>query len=361
MPLSLQQLRTVPTEAQALAFILDTLASVGFRTGSWHDGAVQRNLLTAFARNSAGAAKVVSELVTNLIDTPNGAWLDLLGQWFYRLTRDPGMRAVRPVKFISPPSAPPTVIENGTQVRASGVVFAITGLAVPYLQAPGTEHTFEATADAVGTEGNTGVGPRVVGKGGFRAEWDGDPSVNGADRESDARYLTRCELRFSELTYSVGLRAYEFWALTAAPTVTRARALFVDDDNPIHIILDPGTLSERAQVAAYILNRRPPRDGTALFAADINPQVIKARPTVGPGVTAAQIQALLQAALDSMPIGGWPIVNAPAGRLLREKLTEALLCKGGAQSANVITPAADIVLGPTEIIGPTFDIEVSYA
>lgn len=362
MPLSYQQLRTPMTETQALNFLLDTLTSLGFRVGSWHEGSVQRNVLTAFARNGAGLSRVVSDLVYNLIDNPNGQWLDLLGRTLYRLTRDPGAFAIREVVFTAPASSPPTVIENGTQVRASSVAFSVVNLVAPVTILPGTSVTFTVRADAVGRDGNTGVLPRVIGKGGLRAAWLGEPSVNGADRETDARYLTRCDLRFAELTYSVGLRAYELWALNAAPSVNRVRALTIyDDPDSIMIALDPGTPSEIALVEAYIVGRSPPRDLVSVVQRNTYNQVIKVRPRVAVGTTSGQIQTLLQATLDAMPIGGWRIVGAPAGRLLRERLSEALLCRNGARSAGIITPEDDPILGGTDIVIPTWDIEVDYA
>jgi hypothetical protein len=366
MPLSLAQLRTRQTEEQVLAFILDTLASLGFRVGSWHDGSVQRNLLTAVARNSADASGVVADLVNNLIDNPNGDWADLLGKWFYRVTRDPGAKAVRTITFTSPRSAPPTVIERGTQVRAGSVSFSVKDIVpsppnvLPFTMAPNTSQVFEVIADKIGVDGNTGVAPRIIGKGGLRADWL-DTSVLGADRESDARYLTRCELRFAALTYSISLRAYEFLALTADPSIARVRAYNVaPDTNAINVILDAGTPSQITNVAAYLVGKNPPRDVVTVAARVANSQNIVVRPRVPQGMTAAQVQAILQATLDTMPIGGWTVVGAPAGRLLPERLTEALLCKNGASSAGVVTPAAPVILAANEIVAPIFDIQVAY-
>lgn len=363
MPQSYQQLRTPVTEAQAFTFLMDLLASFGFRTGSWADGSVQKNVFTAIAKSSAGLGQVVSNLAYNLLENPNGDWLDLLGKYVYQLDRDPGIRAVRQAALTLPNSSQAVVIENGTQAKSSTVGFSVTGLGSPVVIAPGTSATFTFLADAVGVNGSTGVPPKVLGKGGVKAAWLGAPSVNGADREIDSRYLTRCVLKPSTMTYSVGLRAYQFWALTADPSVKRARAVTIyDDPDSVLLALDPGTDSQIHAVADYIAGRSPPRDVVTVDAVNPIPQAFKLRPIVNAGVTAAQLQTLLEnvLALD-MPIGGWHVQGDPVGYLLRERLTEALLCKNGAKSAGLITPATDVVLGSTDVIAPTWDIEVSYA
>lgn len=364
MPLSYAQLRTPVTEDQATTFILDTLTSLGFRTGNWSDGSVQKNLVKAVARNTAGAGKVVSDLVFNLVDNPNGDWLDLLGKFFYILDRDPGAHAVRLVTLTVAPSAPPQVIENGTQLRASSVSFSITGLGAPVTVPSGTSAVFTATADKVGVDGNTGVPPRVIGKTGTTAVWTGDPSTAGVDIESDSRYLTRCQLRFFATTYSVGLRAYEFWALTSDPSIARAKAIRIFDLSgdlvAIHVVIDAGTAGQITNATNYIAGRNPPRDTPTVIARDLFPLLIRLRPIMPAGTTNAQVQAIVQGVLDSMPIGGWPVAGAVAGRFLMERISEALLCKNGAKGAGIISPAGDVILGATEIIDPTYDIQVSY-
>jgi hypothetical protein len=58
-----------------------------------------------------------------------------------------------------------------------------------------------------------------------------------------------------------------------------------------------------------------------------------------------------------MPIGGVRVSGAPAGRLLREALAKEILCGlPGVESVSLTQPAADVILGASEIIDPTYII-----
>jgi hypothetical protein len=92
--------------------------------------------------------------------------------------------------------------------------------------------------------------------------------------------------------------------------------------------------------------------------ATSNAQTIAASPRIRLGTTSvADIEDAWDAYLASMPIGGVRVAGAPAGRLLREGLTKAILCGlPGVESVNLTTPSSDVVMGASEIIDPTYVI-----
>lgn len=362
MALSVDQLERGLTEDQALAFLLDTLQSLDFDLTSWHEGSVQRNLLTAFARGVSGFGTVAQKLVRQVLVRPEGLWLDARGNFFLQLPRLEAVRTVRTISITSAPSSPVLVVTESTRIVAGLTAFLPFELAEPIAIDPGETVTLEVQCVEGGIGGNTPEQPSAEGLGGTVAAWVGAPRIPGAAREGDERYRLRQDRRLSELTYSVGLRAYELWALTASPSVRRAIAVNnYPVDNEIRIALDPGTPEQIAQVEAALIGRHPPNDVPIVGAANVVPVPIALNPRVRRGVTEAQIAAQLDRAIwQDMPIGGWRIAQGVAGRLLREKLSEALLCKNGAFSSGLVTPATDIVLGPTDVVSPAYSINLEF-
>lgn len=358
MSLSVEQLARGLTKDQSLAFLLDTLTSLGFDSTSWHEGSVQRNLLEAVSLGMAGTGSIIQELVKQVLVKPEGLWLDARGEHFLQLPRLQAVRAVRSIRLTSTPSAPVHVITEASRFVAGSAAFLPFELLAPITLNPGSSATLAVRAVEGGTIGNTLEVPTAEGFGGVASEWVGAPTIPGVEVEGDARYRIRQDRRFSELTYSVGLRAYELWALTAAPSVRRARAINnYPTPNAVRVILDPGTPEEINQVEVYLYGKNPPNDLVTVSAANVVSYAIDLSPRVKPGVTVASIRALLdKVILEDMPIGGWRISEGLAGRLLRERLAEALLCQNGAYSAGITVPTEDIVLGETDVVDPVYTI-----
>jgi uncharacterized phage protein gp47/JayE len=356
MPLSVEQLYVGQTEEQIKAFLLDALASLGFKTTSWHEGSVQRNLIEACAKLGKLSDDAVKGILNQVLVNPRGPWLDLRGSFFLQIDRIPAVKAQRRVSLTNGASSPPYVITTKTAIVANGLrFFPESDLGT---LGSGATATVIVNAEFGGVGGNTPTTPKVPGMGGIVAAWVDDPIVPGVDTESDDRYAMRQDRRLAELTYSVSLRAYELWALTAAPSVKRVRAINnYPVENAIRVVLDPGTGPEIALVQAALLGRNPPNDSVTVTAANAVPYAINVAPRVRAGVTATRIQQYLdKVILYDMPIGGWVIAAGVAGRLLREKLAEVLLCQGGAYSAGIVSPSTDLVLGATDIIDPTYTI-----
>lgn len=358
MPLSINQISNPPTSEQIRDTILDFLTSVGFVTTSWQEGSVQLNVIEAVADTYSGAVGTAKQLLEYTLTKPQGLWLDFVGLYRFGIPRLQAVIAERPAVLSSKPSAPAHFIAARSIVYVGTTRF-FTVADTTLL--PGTSQTVGVVSEFGGVAGNSTQPATIKGFSGVSVQLLA-PTVKGVDVESDGRYWTRCLRRFAELTYSVGLRAYEYWTLTAAPSVNRVRAVNnYPTVNDVTIALEPGAPSEIAQVAAYVAGKHPPNDVPLVIAANPVPQLIKLRPRVLKGTTVANIQAVIDQVLSEMPLGGWTVSGLSSGRLLREKITEPLLCRNGVQTAGLEEPATDVVLGPTDYIVPTYDIELETA
>jgi phage-related baseplate assembly protein len=370
MPLSVNQLLTPTTETEAINYILLSLQELGFNTTSWQPGSIQRAIVTGVGKTYSGATDVVRQIVEGTLSNPTGAWLDLLGRWRYGGSQDdtwlrqPAVPTQRNLVLTNAPSAAGHVITNGsTFATPEGIAYRYTGAGE--IVDPGETETIAVEAVTAGAAGNVSASDTTIAVQspsypGLSVAFEDAPLTQiGSDEESDARYWVRLQLRFADVTYSVGLRAYHLWALNAAPSVRRAKAL---NDYPtpglIRVVLDPGLPAEISAVEAYIAERVPPNDDVTVSAASAVNQSIVYAPRVTASFNATAANAAVQAMLDALPIGGVLIQGASAGRLLREAITEVLLCNAtlGVQSVGLSTPSADVVLGATDIVTGVFTV-----
>jgi uncharacterized phage protein gp47/JayE len=375
MPLTARQILAATTEQQALdgtarqilaatteqQALLATLQELGFTTTSWQDGSIQKTLLKAIARSYAGSATTLANVLDALLINPSGQWQDIRGTYWFGKPRLEAVQAIRDVTFASAASAPSHSILLGSIVTtAAGVRFEVTATDAPGALSPGGSVTLEVRAIEAGIAGNvpsTTALSLVTPYAGVTAAFDGDPATEGTARETDARYQTRLDLRWSELTYSVGLRAYELWALEGDASVDRVVAWNnYPNENDVRVTLAAGTVGQIANVEAYIAGRSPPNDEVTVQAANVVVQQVTSSPRIRVGTTTvAEYEAAIQAYLDALPIGGTKIAGGGAGRLLREGITRTCLCGlTGVESVGLTVPAADVVLGRDDIVTATF-------
>lgn len=359
MPLRVSQILAGTTEQQALDAFLDDCRSMGFNTTSWQDGSTQHTILRALARSYAGASNTLADVLYRLLVQPSGAWQELRGALWYQCPIQEATPTQRAIKFTSALSAPPHVILKGSIVTtAAGVRYETT--ANNTALAAGANVTLAARALAAGVAGNVAVTTAlslVTPYAGVTATFSGDPTYAGTAKESATRYQFRLDRWFADLTYSVGVRAYEKWALVADPSIERVVAYSASPaPGDVRIVLAPGTVSQIANVSAYIASRHPPHDYPTVEAAVVVNQAIISAPRIKVGTTTvAVLEAAWQAYLDAMPIGGVRVAGAPAGRLLPEALTRTALCTlTGVESVSLTTPAAAVVLAPNEVVTGVF-------
>lgn len=359
MGLTARQILAGTTEQKVLDDWFAVFRDLGFNTTSWQDGSVQKTILRAAARSYAGSANTLADVLDALIINPRGQWQDIRGTYWYQLPRQEASQALRAITFTSAASASPHSITVGSIVAtARGIRYET--IAGPVSLSPGTSETIACRAIEPGISGNVAAATPlslVTSYAGVTAAFSGAPTYAGTERETDACYQFRQDRRFSELTYSVGLRAYELWALNADPSIERVVA-WNNYPNPgdIRITIAPGTAEQIDNVEAYIAARTPPHDYPTVTAATvINVDVVSA-PRIRVGTTSvAELEAAWQAYFDSMPIGGVRVAGAPAGRLLPEYLTRIALCElSGIESVSLSDPDEPLVMARDEIITGVF-------
>jgi uncharacterized phage protein gp47/JayE len=363
MPLSIAQVLAGTTTAKTLAFLVDILESLGFVTTSWQEGSVQRNVLEACAESGAGAANTVSALLNNVLVSPQGEWLDFVGVIRYGVERIDAVKTVRVVTFTSSAGAPNHNIDPASLVAANGIRYRTTNTSAEFL-GTGLTLDIEIEAEFGGIDGNLPASTALslqTSYTGVTVAFNGEPITPGVDVEKDDRYWARCQLAPALFTYSSGLRAYELWALTAAPSVERVTALNnYPDVNDVRVVLYPGTAAEIALVEAYVADKHPPNDVVTVSAASVVQQSVVYSPHVPRGTSVSTLNAAIQSAFDAMPIGGILIPGAVAGRLLRETISDAINCNLGARSTGLVTPSADVVLGATDVVQGVFSVTPEY-
>ncbi len=378
MPLTLQQLLTPTTETQALDGLLATLRELGFRTTSWQTGSIQLSLVRAVARMGSGLTVSIAAIASGgLLGLSTGAWLDLVAAWFgeARVLAQP---TIGDVTYTNPISGSPQIIQNGSIFcdLATGQRFFTTD--EPLALAPGDSIDIPCQAMIAGKAGNVALTSTlrlVTPYSGVTATFTPRPEpdtdewiiTQGTDDESDARLTRRLELRWAELTYAVGFRAYELWALEASDSVTRVRVLQnYPTENLVRVVLanadGTATGGEVTEVTDYITaDRYAINDLPSVSAADVVSQAITLTPRIRTGTTtASEVEAAILALVNSIPIGGTRIAGAAAGRLLRDQIIAAVMALPGVTSVGLSVPATDVVLGGTDIIEPTFSITPEF-
>lgn len=378
MPLTLQQLLTPTTEQQALDGLLATLRELGFRTSSWQTGSVQLSLVRAVARMGAQSTTTVAAIAAGgLIGLSSGAWLDLVAAWFGE-ARVLAKSTVGESTWTNPVSGSPQSIIKGSIVydRATGHRYQTTTATFSLLA--GTSATVGLSALVPGKAGNIPLDSTIALVTSYSGvtvtlkplaapnddEWI---TTQGTDDEDDDRLTRKLELRWAELTYAVGFRAYEYWALKASDSITRVRVLQnYPTENLVRVVLanadGTATGAEVTEVTDYITaDKYAINDVPSVSAADVVSQAITLTPRIRAGTTtAAEVEAAILALVNSIPIGGTRIAGAAAGRLLRDQIIAAVMALPGVTSVGLSVPATDIVLGGTDIIDPVFTVTPEF-
>lgn len=359
MGLTAAQILSGMTEQKVLDGWFTTFREMGFNTTSWQDGSVQKTILRAAARSYAGSANTLATVLDALLVNPSGSWQKLKGDYWYQEPWSRARQAERVIVFTSAASAPIHSIVKGSIVTTSkGVKFETTE--GPIALSPGTSESIECIAVESGISGNVGEATPlslVTSYAGVTAAFDGEPTREGTADETDARYQEKLDRRFSELTMSVGLRAYELWALRADDSIERVIAWNnYPDPGDIRITIAPGTPAQIANVEAYIAGRTPPHDYPTVTAATVITVDVVSAPRIKVGTTTVlQLETAWQDYFDSMPIGGVRVAGAPAGRLLPEYLTRIALCElSGIESVSLSDPDEPLVMARDEIITGNF-------
>lgn len=169
--------------------------------------------------------------------------------------------------------------------------------------------------------------------------------------EDDARLRRRVQLAPDAFSVAGPEGAYVYHALSAAPWARDATAIMTTPGRVCVTMLRSGddpipSLEEREAVRLSLIdnNVRPLTDMVEVLGPAVLPVTINATLTLYPGPDGNLVRNRAVAALTT-----WVETNRMLGMNLRRSAIFSKLHQEGVHSVDLISPAADLVLGPTEV------------
>lgn len=355
---SLQQLLQPRTRDQVMAALISFLQAKGYPPTDWIEGSVQRTLVELQAAGLADLEALRLEIARGgFLDTATGDYLDLLGQSAYTLTRKQATFARQSFRLTAQAGFGPYSIQPGQLWVGNAAGLRFNNLDGGTLPLGGTLD-LEFRAESPGAAYNLPIGSGTI----MFTPLPGVTVVNtgvleaAIDKEGDAAYRERCRLRWGELGLGATRAAYESWALSSTPSVTKVRVL---DNNPRGqgtvdvVVWGEGGLGPEAVAAAdaYIQQRKPLTANVQVYAATQVNIPVTATIRLRAGFLTqvqAEVATRLAAFQRSLPIGAI---------VYRSALVEALFV------ANVLdvalsAPSTDQTLTPTQ--AASFTLNATY-
>ena len=360
MPLTLEQVRTTITRAEALGSLITVLQSLGFNATSWQTGSLQLTLLTGCAEvwaQMSHHADALSRFHFN--EDSTGSALTAFSASHYDNTRTAATFTEGNVVLTGAAAGGPhnvvigqlTVADNingYTYRNTNAFTVPLGGVAIP----PAVFKAEVAGADRnVANNTITLLQTPLAGVtcNNPDANWR---TVDGVDAESDATLRLRNETKWSALSYATSAGAYEQFALAADSTVVRVLVydslastgvvnVFIADNN--------GTCAGAVvtTVQDYIDLKKPLTADVTVIAATEVTQAFTAEIFITASMNNATKQAEIVAALNTLvnglDIGGTILpAGAPQGYLLFSELNDAISGIAGVEGITWTTPTADV-------------------
>jgi uncharacterized phage protein gp47/JayE len=355
---NLNQLLQPRSRDQVLAALIAFLQAKGYPPTDWVEGSVQRTLVELQAAGIADLEALRLQIAkSGFLDFAEGDYLDLLGQSAYGLSRKQATFARQKFTLTAQAGFGPYSIQPGQLWVGDAQGLRFNNLSGGTLPLGGTLD-LEFRAESPGAAYNLPIGSGTI----MFTPLPGVTIVNTAvleaaiDKESDAAYRERCRLRWGELGYGATRAAYESWALSSTPSITKVRVL---DNNPrgqgtVDVVvwgeggLGPGAV---AAADAYIQQRKPLTANVQVYAATQVNIAVTATIRLRAGVLTqvqAEVASRLAAFQQSLPIGAI---------VYRSALVEALFVANVLDVA-LTAPSADQTLTPTQVTN--FNLSATY-
>lgn len=366
--LTLSQLRTPIARNDALDSVLAVLKSLGFATGSWQSGSVQRTLVEGTAEVWSALSQGVAALADMAFnETSTGSFLSAFSRSHYANLRVGAVHTEGLVVLTGGAVGPPHTVTAGQLIAADPVTgYTYRNIAGGTVPASGTL-TLTFRAEVAGAARNIANGALTVLKTPLAGVAISNPdpgsgtwiTTQGLDEESDERLRLRNSSRWATLAYATPADGYVHLALAADTDVTR---VLVDDSNP----RGPGTLdvyiaratgvasgSDETTVQAYINTRRPVSADPLVIAAPASAQPVAGTVHITAALNTpakhAEIAAAIDTYINSLPIGGEVIPGVPlppgtSGFLVHSELVGAMTDVEGVRRVALTTPTADVAI-----------------
>jgi hypothetical protein len=297
-----------------------------FPISSWQSGGAGRTLVEVEAQALTDFGQALPQIAASgflqSFLTPTNpplpdAWMDLLGQNVYGLTRNPAVATQGNVQIVDSQSAGPFTITPGQLTFASttGVLFSNTAGGT---LAKGGLLVLPVAATTAGASGNVGLNsitsivggtlPGVtVSNPGTAGVWI---TVSGVDQETSQSYAIRAQNRWPSLGIGATPATYDYWARTASANVTRTR-VFADAVTPgqVDVYLAgaaaPVAAGDVTAVQGYVDQRTPLTAIAVVSNATAFPVNVAATVTVKGALHASavtQASTNLAAYINTLPI-----------------------------------------------------------
>jgi uncharacterized phage protein gp47/JayE len=281
MTYNLSQLLTAQTSDQKLTAFISTLSGKGYSATSWQTGGVQRTLIELFATSLAEQSTLLTNITSGgYLDEAEAEWLTALASEMYQVTRAPSQSAVYAVTLTNSTGTPQTINTGALWVgttdgrrynNTTGGTVSANG------QLP-----ISVQAESPGARYNTGAASIIIMHtpipGITVSNASANPSVSGADAESDASVRIRCKAKWSALGAGGNDAAYIAWATDASSSVKKVK-----------VVTNPG--SAAGTVGVYIAGETSGVDSS--IVKTVYDYILARCPTcVTPVVASATTQAV---------------------------------------------------------------------
>ncbi|GEM81850.1 baseplate J/gp47 family protein [Meiothermus hypogaeus] len=354
----LQQLLQPRSRDQIMAALITYLQGKGYAPTDWVEGSVQRTLVELQAAGIADLEALRLQIAkSGFLDLAEGDYLDLLGQSAYGLSRKQATFARQTFRLTAQAGFGPYSIQPGQLWVGNAAGLRFNNLSGGTLPLGGTLDV-EFRAEQPGAAYNLTLGSANT----LFTPLPGVTTTNIAiseaaiDTESDESYRNRCRLRWGELGYGATRAAYESWALSSTPSVTKVRVL---DNHPrgqgtVDVVLwGEGGLSSGAVATAntHIQQRKPLTADVQVYAATPLSILITATIRLRAGFLSqvqAEVAQRLSAFQRALPIGAV---------VYRSALIEALFTSNVLDVA-LSAPATDQTLAAIQVA--SFNLNATF-
>ena len=222
MPLDIEDLITPVTADEVLSSILSVASTLGLSTTSWQSGQPSRAILEILSSAIASTLSITSTITRGGLltlaasVTPEGGpgWLDALVESGWSTTRRAATYATCDATLTTSATCPGGVYAAGTFHIARGSI-GYSNVASITVPAGAGSVSGSFVADVAGASGSSGVGTittvvtTIVG-----VTVSNSTAAVGADAETNAALVIRCQAKWSSISVDGPSGAYTFNALT---------------------------------------------------------------------------------------------------------------------------------------------------
>ncbi len=357
---SITDLFTASTRDEIMGEILTIASDVGLAITAWQSGQPSRTIFAILSQKIADTTLANAEVIKGgYLDSATGAWLTLLAQCLYKVTRLPAQYATGNSLEITNSSTANVEYLAGEMIVAHEITGATYRNTADLVLAPGVTSSIVILADVAGVASNAAAGKVTVIANPDLAVTNLE-AILGSDAETDDELRERCRNKLDALSPNGPRDVYSFIAKTpeySATSVPITRVSPVTDPTTgvitVYLATAAGAPSggDVAIVDTAFDLWATPLCTTAVAAAAsaLSVPVTYQVWIKGTVLTSSQIEDAIADALDvyfkTIPIGG-DIVDPDVTGYVRTGLLELVIGKAvaGIVKVAIAAPTGDVTL-----------------